>query len=410
MKVVHLNYSDYTGGAAIAAYRHNEAMNKNGLTSSMIVVKRELKNKSNIYTILQNRKIQFILSFFHIRLNTLLKRYFKTFATFSFSFWGFKAHKHPIIKESDAIYLHWINNSMLSISSVEQILKLGKPVFWYMHDMYPITGGCHYSLDCMKYQKECYDCPMLKNKGGIDLVNKQFRMKIKRWSKYRNFHIVTPSKWLAKCAEESTIFKGHNVFVSPNVLDTNLFKPMDKKAAKSIMNVNLSKRVILFGADNINSPYKGWEYLCETLNNLDISEYECLVFGDYNESIVQQLKMNVSFTGYLHDQYSLILAYNAADVFVSPSIADNFPNVILEALACGVPCVGFNIGGIPDLIHHKENGYLANYKDSTDLENGINWVFNNNYNNISQSARLFIIDNYSYEKVIEIHKELELCK
>lgn len=410
MKIVHINYSDQTGGAAIAAYRHNEAMNKIGLKSRMLVVKRNLKSKSNIYKVLQNEKLLFILSNIFIRLNIFLNHYFKTFATFSFTFWGFKVHKHPIVKESDVIYLHWINNSMLSISSIEKILKLGKPVFWYMHDMYPFTGGCHYSFNCVKYQKECYNCPMLENKGSVDLVKKQFRMKMKKWSKYDNFYIVTPSKWLAKCAKESSIFKGHNVFVSPNVLDTNLFKPIDKEVAKSIMNVNLSKRVILFGADNINSPYKGWEYLCKTLNNLDTAKYECLVFGDYNESIVKQLKMSVSFTGYLHDQYSLILAYNAADVFVSPSIADNFPNVILEAMACGVPCVGFNIGGIPDLIHHKENGYLANYKDATDLENGINWIFNCNYNNLSQSARLSIIDNYSYEKVMKIHKELELCK
>ena len=410
MKIVHINYSDRNGGAAIAAYRHNEAMNKMGITSRMLVVKRDLEDKSNIYRILQNRKSLFILSNIFFRLNVLLNHYFKTFATFSFSIWGFNAHKHPIVKDSDVIYLHWINNSMLSISCIEKILKLGKPVFWYMHDMYPITGGCHHSFECMKYQKECNKCPLLKNNRKIDLVKKQFKMKMKKWSKYDNFHLVTPSKWLAKCAKESAIFKGHNVFIAPNVLDTNLFKPIDKKVAKGIMNVNLTKKVILFGADNINNPYKGWEYLQDTLNSIDATQYECLVFGYYNEEIVNQIHMKVTFTGYLHDQYSLILAYNAADVFVIPSLAENFPNVVLEAMACGVPCVGFNVGGIPDQIVHKENGYLANYKDSVDLANGINWVFENKYSELSDSARSSIVQNYSYENVLGIHKELNICQ
>ena len=406
MKVLHINYSDKSGGASIAAYRHCEAMRLAGIDAKMLVVNKNRKNDKYIYTIKQNKYcllfIQYLLLFIHGRFIKILK----AFASFSFSFIGFNIHRHPLVLNSDIIYLHWVNNSMLSVKEIEKILKLGKPVYWYMHDMNPITGGCHHSFECKKYQSACKDCPFINKWMKIDFVKKQFEAKFKLWSKYQNFHIVTPSKWLGNCASNSTIFKNHKVFISPNVINTNLFKPINKSVAKNIFNLNSNKITLLFGADNINSEYKGWSYLRNALNELDPNKYECLIFGEYNEIIEHSVNINIHFTGYLSDQYSLILAYNASDIFITPSLADNFPNVLLEAMSCGIPCVGFNIGGIPDIITHKENGYIATYKNSNDLITGINWILENNYKNISINARNSIVSQYSYDKILEIHKEL----
>lgn len=408
MNIVHINYSDKTGGAAIAANRHNQAMNKIGVSSKLLVIKNDLRRDNKIVPINPNRKKIFLrtqlLNLFH---NYITKLY-KTFATFSFTFWGFSIHKHPLVLNADIIYLHWVNASMISIKEIEKILKLGKPVYWYMHDMNPITGGCHYSLGCNKYQTKCFDCPMIRNKRKFDLVKYQFSQKIKRWSKYKNFNIITPSNWLAECAKKSSIFKGHDVLRVPNLIDTNLYKPFNKTIAKQLFNISVDKKLILFGADNVNSPYKGWKYLKESLNYLNSDEFECLIFGEQDEKIIQSLPLDVKFTGYLHDDYSLIAAYNAADVFVTPSLADNFPNVILEAMSCGLPCVAFETGGIPDLILHKKTGYLANTKDAKDLSEGIKWIFESDYQILSETARSIVINNYSFEKVLENHKELNL--
>ena len=246
---------------------------------------------------------------------------------------------------------------MLSTKEVENILKLGKPTRWYMHDMNPITGGCHYSMECVKYMQHCQNCPMIQRKLlNIDLAKIQFDKRLKLWSKYKNLEAYTPSNWLAKCVSNSNLWKGHKITVYPNVIDTQKFHPVNKSAAKDLLGIGGTKKLILFGAADVNSPYKGWEYMRQAINKLEPERYEALIFGEEKQKIRKDIAIKCHFVGHLADEYSLILVYNAADVFVSASLADNYPNVIMEAMACGLPCVGFNIGGIPDQIKHKKNG------------------------------------------------------
>lgn len=143
-------------------------------------------------------------------------------------------------------------------------------------------------------------------------------------------------------------------------------------------------------------------------SKLDKDKYECLVFGYVDEKPFEGLDIDVHFTSYLSDDYSMILVYNASDVFVSSSLADNYPNVIVEAMSCGVPCVGFDIGGIPDLIKHEITGYLAKYKKSSDLTKGIEWIFEDasRYHQLTLNARNFIVNHCSYGKVLTLHREL----
>lgn len=406
MKILHINYSDIEGGAAIAASRHNEAMRRVGIDSSMLVVSRKGKGGLYVKTVLKNKYALFFYSHIYLYLSLIFSKLYNPFAKFSFAFWGFRLHKLPLVKQADIIYLHWINGSMASVKEIECLLKMGKTVFWYMHDMYPLTGGCHYAFDCQKYKVECCNCPMVRRKFPFDAVKYQFRRKMKSWTKYSNLQVVAPSRWLGNCSRESTIFGGHKVTICPNVLDTDLFKPVDKFFARNLLNIHSDKKLILFGADSLKSDYKGWEYLRTALNLLDKDEYECMIFGSENENIENDIRIKAYFTGYLRDVYSLVLAYNAADVFVSPSLADNFPNVILEAMSCGTPCVGFNVGGIPDLICHRKTGYLSKYKNADDLVNGICYVLGEENSRLSVAARCWVVNNCAYNKVLEVHQEL----
>ena len=203
------------------------------------------------------------------------------------------------------------------------------------------------------------------------------------YAKYNNLYFTAPSKWLYNCAKESALTKDKPVFYIPNLLDNTIYKPFDKKTARQILNIDQNCRVVAFGAVSVNSPYKGWPYLQKALKLLkEDNEFEnitVLIFGSgHNKAIADAIPFKTKFMGYLKDEYSTALVYNAADVFVAPSVMEAFGYVIMEALCCGTPVVGFNVGGIPDMVKHKENGYIAKYKDADDVCNGIKFCLQNN--------------------------------
>ena len=212
--------------------------------------------------------------------------------------------------------------------------------------------------------------------------------------------------WLFHLASTSLLFKNKQLIHIPNLCDINIFKPMGKGWAKRLFNLSESKKLILFGAatGGMGNIYKGWEYLQKAILHLSTSSYEAVIFGEYNKTVEKQLPIKCNFIGKLYDEYSLSVLYNAADVFVTPSLADNFPNTILESLSCGTPVVAFNVGGIPDLIMHKSNGYLAHYKDCEDLKKGIEWCVSQY--SIQEVCRSSIIKKYSPSLIIEKHKKL----
>lgn len=400
-KIIHINFADKTGGAAIAAFRHNEALNKIGYTSKLLVISKTsnastvikpkgraafVKLKSRLYSSIANLRIQ---------------KYYP-YATFSNQPLGFDISDERSVKEADVIVLHWVCNGMVSIRGIEKILSLGKPVIWFLHDMWPMTGGCHYSLGCEYYEGECHNCPLLFNRQGSakknDISYRYLNKKIEKWSHFDNLYIMAPSKWLADCAKRSSVFKNLKITVFRNVIDTAIFKPVNKELARKVLNLPLDKKLILFGADSISSPYKGWSYLKVALDHMNDLDVECVLFGNSNSTLLSlESTIKINYVGRLNDDVSLTLLYNACDVFVTPSIADNYPNVILEAMACGLPCVGFNVGGIPEMINHKVTGYVSNNLSPEGLLEGIKWViYNANLSSISYKARQYVIEESSY--------------
>lgn len=313
----------------------------------------------------------------------LTRRIDKKLGSFSYPVLGNNLARLEEIKKADVIYIHWALKGLMNFGSIEQLARLKKPVVIFLHDMWNITGGCHHSFSCEKYKTEgCNICPMFPPGKKNDLSAKEFRKKLKLYSKYNNLFFVSPSRWLYDCAKESLLTKNKPVFYIPNILDDTLFKPIDKTAARLILNVDAGETVIAFGAITVNSPYKGWAYLQKALELLkqddSLKNISVLIFGSaYNKEIADAIPFKTRFMGYLLDEYSTSLVYNAADVFIAPSLAEAFGYVVMEALSCGTPVVGFNVGGIPDMIRHKENGYLAKYKDAEDVSEGIKFCLKN---------------------------------
>jgi len=381
MKVLHFSTDDFSGGAAIAAYRLHTYLKQTGYDSLMIVSK---KVQSADISVIQSHRSFFPLLFkkFYYKYISENKIYDEHKGLFSYPLLGDNIIDNKILQQTDIIILHWINRDFISLNTLDKILKLGKPVYWILHDMWAFTGGCHYSFDCNKYITHCGNCPHLLAPSKKDKSYQLFKAKLKLFKKYRNLQIVTPSIWLSKCAKKSRLFSNKPVHILPNILDLEIFRPINKKYAKELFFLPQDKYILLFGAiEGHANPYKGWAFLKDAIHKLSYdfpNKYEVIIMGSFSSSeIVNSIPFKVHFAGHLKDNQSIVSLYNAVDVFVAPSLADNFPNTILESMACGTPCVGFDVGGIPDLIDHKKNGYLAKYKDSIDLAFGINWVIDN---------------------------------
>ena len=395
INIVHINATDTRGGAAIACSRLNEAMNRAGLHSTMVVTNHETG-------------INKILKSVYYRINNPMEKRLCASANFSIMDYGMPLYKDPLVKDADVIFIHWVCANTLSIRGVEKILELGKPTFWFMHDMFPFTGGCHYALSCNGYKVSCSNCPQIGNERYKDFAAGQLRRKLGHWIQYPNLAFISPSKWEAKCAESSALCKGYDIFVAGNVLDTDIYRPLDA-SFKEYFGLDPNKKTILFGATRIGSPYKGAKYAHECLSMLTSDHYEGLVIGKADLDFISDLPINVVQTGFLSDDNTIAKAYNACDTFLMTSIAESFGQVVSEAMACGKPCVGFPTGGVLDLIRHKETGFLTKQYNAVDLKEGIEWLFADceRYNRLSQSCRSQIVEHNSFNKVLEIHQELK---
>lgn len=400
IKVTQIQYSPESG--ARSALRLQKAFVNSGIQSSIVSLQ---KGNSSIPNATYLGKKQKLLARIDEKIQGwLLKKSIKKFGLFSYPILGSDVSGLSELKEADYIYIHWALSGFLNLKSIDQIAKLNKPVIIVLHDMWNITGGCHYSFDCEKYKSGCNNCQVFQGEKEKDLSYKEFNKKVKLYSKYNNFYFVSPSKWLYNCAKESALAKDKPVYYIPNILDNTLFKPFDKKAAKKIFNIDESETVVAFGAVSVNSPYKGWSYLQKALEILkqddSYKNISILIFGSiHNQEMADAIPFKTRFMGFLYDEYSTMLVYNAADVFVVPSIADNQPTTVQESLSCGTPVVGFNVGGIPDMIKHKENGYLAAYKNSKDLAEGIKYC-------LSSKTKGYLLPEFQPEVTIQKHKDL----
>jgi glycosyltransferase involved in cell wall biosynthesis len=276
----------------------------------------------------------------------------------------------------DIINLHWICGGYLQI---ETLSKFNKPIVWTLHDMWAFTGGCHYDMECGKYKANCGNCPILNSDREYDLSRWIWQRKAKALQNL-DLTLVTPSNWLANCAKNSSLFANCRVEVIPNGLNIQEFKAIDKVIAKNILNLPADKAIVLFGASTANAyKRKGFNLLQPALkllsqtNSID-RDIELVIFGASEPENPADFGFKSRYMGKLNDDISLALLYAAADVFVAPSTQDNFPNTIIEAMACGTPVVAFDIGGVKDQIEDRITGYIARPFEPEDLAQGIKWI------------------------------------
>lgn len=331
---------------------------------------------------------------------------------FSPAFSGVNISSHPIIQQADIIHLHWVNQGFLSLKNLHQLFLLNKPVIWTMHDMWPFTGGCHYAGDCNHYLNQCGQCPFVKPSHDKDLSFRIHQKKYAIWNK-ANMYPVSCSQWLGALAKQSSLLKNKVVNSIPNPIETDLFAPEDQLACRKELGLPLHKKLLLFGAAKVTDPRKGATYFMEAIHLLNKKypelkdQVELVIFGKATQEELQKFPLTIHPMNFISSTQQMVKLYNAADAFVLPSLEDNLPNTVMEALSCGVPVVSFNVGGVPEMVKHHENGYLAAAKNSHELANGIfEILFHAQPEQLKENARSFVLKNYSNRVIAEKYMHL----
>lgn len=395
MNVLFISTYDIQGGAAIAATRLLRAVRQAGCDASMLVRAKQGIDPA-VMTAGSNgmNKLRFYWERGVIYLHNRLSR--ENLFDVSIANTGVPITELPAFKEADVIHLHWINQGMLSVKEIGRILASGKKVVWTMHDMWPFTGICHYS-----------DGSRTSPPSLNHLANTVFHRKHAAYAKGK-ITFVACSNWLKEMAGQSSLTRGHRLLSIPNPIDTETYRPMDMMEVRKKLNLPLDKKIILFAAVKASDKRKGMDYLVEAARLMahHSDDLLLLIAGSRGEEIEKQLILPVKSMGYLPPQQMPDL-YNAADLFVTPSLQDNLPNTIMEAMACGTPCVGFHTGGIPEMIDHKINGYVARFRDAEDLAEGMQWSLQDEAQGVlSTNAREKVVREYSERRIAEAYLKI----
>jgi len=370
MNVVQLNYSDALGGAARAAYRIHHAVRGCGVGSRMLVNRASLSDPTVIGpATASGRLMGKARRTLALPWRSLLKT--KTPALHSPACIPSRWARRLNASSADLVHLHWINCEMMSVADIG---RLTKPTVWTLHDMWAFCGAEHYT-DGVRWREGYTAANRPPDESGFDLNRWTWRRKKRHWR--RPFQIVTPSRWLAACVEQSELMRDWPVAVIPNPIDTEVWQPVDKLRARQLLNLPPNAPILLFGAlGGDEDPRKGFDLLRAAVQHLRgrINGLELVVFGQLAPQGETNLGFPVRSTGYLHDDEKLRLLYSAADAVAVPSRLEAFGQTASEAHACGTPVVAFDTGGLADIVEHQKTGYLAKPFDVLDLAAGIEWV------------------------------------
>ncbi|MCB0541982.1 MAG: glycosyltransferase family 4 protein [Saprospiraceae bacterium] len=333
--------------------------------------------------------------------------------SFSLANFGKNILKHPLVSRADVLHLHWINQGMLSLEMIHRLSETGKPIVWTLHDMWAFTGGCHYSRGCEHFRESCGNCPFLKHPGVRDLSNKVWQRKKRLYPE--GIHFVTCSEWLAEIARNSGLLRDFPVTSIPNPIDTDLFAPLpeQKRAAwRAKLGIPSDALVLLFVAMNIAEPRKGFPSLLAALETIKAQnpdlQLNIVVLGKTSPDMIASLPYPAHSLGLINDTAALVEVYGAVDAFAIPSLEDNLPNTVMEALSCGTPVVGFETGGIPEMVGHEQEGWIAAQGDVRQFAAGVVNILGDEdkCKKMSLAARNKVLSHYSNAIVAERYRRL----
>lgn len=361
MKIVIVNKSDSTGGAAVVSFRLMEALRSVGVDARMIVAE---KLTDSPHVALAAPAWRLKTSFLADRLPVAFANGFDRSTLFKLdaASAGIEISRHPWVRDADAIFLNWINQGMLSLSDIRRICDLGKPVVWTMHDMWNLTGLCHHAGECGRYRipGHCGDCPLLGRHASAQDLSKRVSLRKSRLYAGRGIRFVAVSSWLAGKAAESTLLHGESVSVIPNAFRLPDCRELCRTAGKP------GELRLIFGAARLDDDVKDFPTFVESLRCLKsgwpglADRVRVILYGGIRDaSLIDGIPFPVEYTGMLHDPAEIVALYSRSDIVISTSRFETLPGTLVEGQAYGCLPVTFGNGGQRDIIDHGETGLIV---------------------------------------------------
>ncbi len=313
------------------------------------------------------------------------------------------------MRTCDILNLHWVAAYVDYESFLVEAARRARLV-WTLHDMNAFTGGCHYDLGCGRFLACCGACPQLGSAESEDLSSQIWARKqvVFESDGLRKLCIVTPSRWLGGMAKDSSLFGAFRIETIPYGLDLSDFAPRDRAAARDVLGIPLDAKVVLFLAETVDNRRKGFSLLLDALKQCAVSADGLWVLSVGNNPPNLDRGLRGSHLSYVGSDRFLSLVYSAADVFAIPSLQDNLPNTVMEAMACGVAVVGFNIGGVPDMVRHGTTGLLVPPGDVDGLATSLVQVLNNSEmcRRMGAEGRAIAVEEYALHTQARRYREL----
>jgi glycosyltransferase involved in cell wall biosynthesis len=310
------------------------------------------------------------------------------------------------IPHADVYNLHWINGF---IDPLPFFQTVEQPVVWTLHDMNPFTGGCHVNAGCRRFEEACGKCPQLGSNRENDLSRTVWTRKR---DAYRHalgtgrLHIVTPSEWLAQEAKESALLADAPVHVIPHGLSAHTFRPRRTQGMRSALEIPSDHRVVLFVAQSVRNHNKGFDLLAEALGVLDQEDVALLSIGGKEPDL--ETSLSHIHLGTIESDVLLSVFYSLADLFTIPSRQEAFGQTAMESMACGTPVVGFDTGGIPDMVRPGATGWLAETGNVRSLRATIEQALNEDSerHRKGQRCREVVEEEYTMERQAHQYRKL----
>ncbi len=402
MRIVHLSTNDVSGGAARAASRLHQGCQRLGEVSRMFVRNKESKNEGvweydRTPGWIEHIKDRFKRRWLHRRFRRYQESRPNGLELFSQARTLDGYRVADALPDADVYNLHWISRFIDPLPFFQQTQQ---PVVWTLHDMNPFTGGCHYNVGCDRYRESCGQCPQLGSTDENDLSRSVWSRKETAYQEAiedGRLEIVAPSEWMAEEARRSTLFSGAQVHMIPHGLDQETFHPRNTDGLRSALSIPHDHRVLLFVADSTKNRRKGFDLLQDALAGLDDEAVTLVSIGSHRP----ELKVSVPHVhlGAIESDVLLSVFYSLADLFVIPSRQEAFGQTALESMACGTPVVGFDTGGIPDMVRPGETGWLAEPESARSLRNAIHTALSEDSKRQQRGtqARTVVEDEYTLE-------------
>jgi glycosyltransferase involved in cell wall biosynthesis len=390
MKVLQINQSDISGGAAIAAYRLHQGLLSQNIDSRLLVGTAKT-NDDRVDIIPRNQSWERQI----LRLSRRLDLNYVHYAG------AFNISQHEFYKNADLLNFHSLHSGTFNYLAIPSLTKQ-KPAVFTLHDMWNFTGHCAYSYDCDRWKTGCGKCPYPDSYPKIKRDNTQLEWRLKKWVYDRsNLTIITLSQWLTEQAQQSILsqFPIHHI---PNGIDTEVYQPIDQKLCRTLLAIPSGKKVLMFAAQSLEDKRKGGDFLMQALTQLPLSlksDLLLLTIGDGGERTATDTGIETLNLGYVGSDRLKSIAYSSADLFVFPTRADNLPLVLQESMACGTPMISVRIGGVPDLVRPTVTGYLAEPEDAVDFSDGIVKLLEDEelLKRMRQNCRAIAVEEYSLE-------------